>query len=156
MTVDYWRRPLSVVLAVLLAGLIVSVQVMLFRSYGETERTTATFDLGANVTTVLASVQRETNMMAVEIERLPRTNSLAKVRLRRAFLNQQLLVLEPTERSYPSLRGSLADIRATVAVLDGRLANVGRRAPGGPAPTAGGDHRRPRAHGQGPVRRAGA
>ena len=125
----YWRRPVSVMLALLLACLIATVEILLVQSYREIERATEIFDRGATVSTVLANVLREANLLAIAIERLPRSGDLEAIRLRRAFLARQLSVLEGLGRSYPSLRRSLGETEATVAVLDARLRNPRRLGP---------------------------
>jgi diguanylate cyclase (GGDEF)-like protein len=122
----YWRRPASVLLGLLLACLIVAVETMLFQAYAETERVTRVFDRTTNTATVMANVLRESSILAVEVERLPRASGLRPLLLRRAFLQRQLTVLAGLGGSHPTLRGALEEIDATVATIDRRLADRSR------------------------------
>jgi hypothetical protein len=92
-------------LALLLACLIATVEVMLVQSYREIERATEILDRGATVSTVLANVVREANLLAIAIERLPRSGDLEAIRLRRAFLARQLSVLEGPGAPIPACAG---------------------------------------------------
>lgn len=139
------RRSTAVlVLTVGLAALLVTVEILLFRSYTESRTTTERLDGLTNATTVLANAQREALQLQLELARLGPPGTREAYGVRRAFLQRQLRILRAHGRDQPELREELWPLSVAVAALDlqvrmagGRPASEVRALAAGPAEAVG-------------------
>jgi len=122
------------VLGGLMVVLFVLVEVLLFRSYGETERTTQQFKATADATTAVANVQREALLLGQLTLKLSTGDSLTPVMVRRGLLERQLDVIQGSVRDREYADESAA-IRRDLASYDRAFTaayGTGERAKGGP------------------------
>lgn len=116
------RRPLISALGVVLVMLFVVVELLLFRSYGQTDRTTRDFSEATATATTLANVQRESLLLAGMISRLEPGDSLAPIELQRGLLQRQLMRFEAEADSQGHLMRRMRAIRATLRRVDSAFA----------------------------------
>ena len=79
--------------------LFVLVELLLFRSYAQTERTTRDFKTTTDATTAVANALRETSLLGRGVARLSSGDSLTPVLVRRGLLDRQLDVVAGHHRS---------------------------------------------------------
>ena len=114
---------LGVVLLIVFVGL----ELLLLRSYHETESTTREFKATTDATTALANVQREALLLDRTIVLLTpgrrTTKTLADAKLRRDLLQRQLDVLASAGADRAPLQWRIRRIRLALAHFDGALAS---------------------------------
>ena len=76
--------------------LFVLVELLLFRSYAQTERTTRDFKTTTDATTAVANALRETSLLGRAVASLSSGDSLTPVLVRRGLLDRQLDVVQGT------------------------------------------------------------
>ena len=106
---------------VALAILLLALEVLLFRSYTASERTTRDFANTTNASSNLSNVQRETFLLSATVLKLERPADLRSVELRWAFLERQLGIFEQASAGNPSIVAALSRIRRSLAVFAQRL-----------------------------------
>lgn len=114
--------------------LFVLVELLLFRSYGQTERTTQDFKTTTDATTAVANVQRETLLLGQLVARLSPGDSLNPVIVRRALLERQLDVVHGSVRPRDDA-GQVGAIMRDLKAYDRAFAEAygrGERAKPGP------------------------
>jgi diguanylate cyclase (GGDEF)-like protein/PAS domain S-box-containing protein len=115
------RSPLQLTLVGVLIVLIIVVEVLILRAYVNLSATTATFGQATFLTGNLVNVEREVLLLNAEVERLPDSNDLETVEVRRALLGNQLNVGLLRSQS-----GGDALLAATAQAVDDDLRAVDR------------------------------
>ena len=112
--------------AILLAGLVVAIEVLLVTSYLEGSGIRQRFGGTSNLITSLANAQREVLRLQVEVEQylLEPEAGLAKVDQQRQIFESTLRTLAAAARSHPTTEADLPAIRAMLDDVDTQLAAV--------------------------------
>ena len=103
--------------------LFVLVELLLFRSYAQTERTTRDFKTTTDATTAVANALRETSLLGQSVARLSSGDSLTPVMVRRGLLERQLDVVGATIL-HGDDAGQLGAIRHDLGVYDHAFAEA--------------------------------
>jgi diguanylate cyclase (GGDEF)-like protein len=109
------------VIAVALTALLLTLEVMLFRSYTASERTTRDFSRTTTATTSLANVQRETMLVTRMVTGMRARGDIDTVELRWGLLERQLDILERQVADEPSLARSIKQIDVAQRRVGARL-----------------------------------
>jgi diguanylate cyclase (GGDEF)-like protein len=128
------RRRTVAVLGVLMVLLFVLVELLLFRSYAQTERTTQDFKTTTDATTAVANALRETSLLGQAVVRLSSGDSVTPVMVRRGLLERQLDVVQATV-VHGNDKGQLGAIKRDLGIYDRAFAKAygrGERARPGP------------------------
>jgi diguanylate cyclase (GGDEF)-like protein len=128
------RRRTVAVLGVLMVLLFALVELLLFRSYAQTERTTRDFKTTTDATTAVANALRETSLLGRGVASLSSGDSLTPVLVRRGLLDRQLDVVAGTIAPRDD-SGHLGAIRRDLKTYDRAFARAygkGERARPGP------------------------
>jgi diguanylate cyclase (GGDEF)-like protein len=125
------RRRLLAALGTSLLVLFLVIEILLLRSYQQTERTTRDFSDTTGTTTAIANLQREALLIEQQIARLPagrgRSDALAAVELRRGLLARQLDVVSGAASRRPALGRRIGDIKSTLSRFDRAFSALARR-----------------------------
>jgi diguanylate cyclase (GGDEF)-like protein len=109
--------------------LLVALEVLLFRSYSVSERTTREFSDTTNATLYLSNVQRETILLSSTVLTLERGSDFRGVELRLSLLERQLGILGPAGESEPLIETALPQINRTMSVFSKRLRAARHQSP---------------------------
>ena len=101
--------------------LVSALEVLLFRSYNASERTTREFSHTTNATAALANVQRETLLLNSTVLQLDRSGDFRAIELRSMFLERQLAVLGGANEGKRSIAIALRLIHRSHAAFSKRL-----------------------------------
>ena len=119
------RRRLLVALGVSILALFLVVELLLFRSYQETERTTRDFSTTTDATTAIANIQRETLLLDRDAALLAAGRGGRQTRddleLRRGLVGRQLDVLNGAASRGRELPSRVRAIHSTLSRLDRAL-----------------------------------
>jgi diguanylate cyclase (GGDEF)-like protein len=116
------------VVVVALAALLLTLEVLLFSSYGTSERTNRDFSQTTNATAFLANAQRETLQVSTMVLRLERRSDLRRVETRVALLERHLSILEQRAREESAIATPLRKISRSMSDFSRRL-RAARRQP---------------------------
>ena len=117
-------RRLLASLGVLLVVVVVVLEVLLVRSFDETERTTRDFRRTTDAATGIANAQREMLLLGYKVDQLANGDPLAPLQLRRGFLERQLNVVETAVPDGVALHGRLEAMRERLREFDRTFAEA--------------------------------
>jgi diguanylate cyclase (GGDEF)-like protein len=107
--------------------LLLALEVMLFRSYTASERTTRDVSDATNATSYLSNIQRETYLLSATVLKLERRSDFSGVELRGAFLERQIDVLRRDSTDDRSISMALRRIDSSLAVFSQRMEAAARQ-----------------------------
>ncbi len=122
-TVGHRRRPIHLVLTVLLAVLFVCVELLVLVSFQRSMATTKRMNVATDTTTAMANISRETLLLRELILTMDRPGDLAAIKLERSLLERQLFVLGASSPD-AALQQGAAEFRATLESVDAGIEHL--------------------------------